>query len=266
MGMYVGTRIGAGAEAYAVQTNLTGNAMNGANALNAPEQANALADAIELDTTVQEAEGLAADAVSAGFQAGVGAAQTAAAGLEQQGQALAALQDLATQAAEVGQTAEQRFTMNVEAQGLLANINQIAQNTQFDGVALLDGGAGTVQFGPEGAVTIETAATTTAALGVDEVDLTTQETAEEAGERIEQAAQTVGQYAATMNARGAELAATVENMPAGNNEPGAEPIREFEVAAQSAEQFRQQVMTGVTQRANPLTTPAAANVLQLLGM
>jgi flagellin len=77
---------------------------------------------------------------------GISLAQTAEGALGETGNALQRIRELAVQSANSTNSASDRAALNAEAQQLLAEIQRVGQNTQFNGQNILDGSFSTAQF------------------------------------------------------------------------------------------------------------------------
>ena len=70
--------------------------------------------------------------------------QTADSGLEQIGNMLVRIKELATQAADDTLNSSNRSAISAEAQSLISEIERIAESTNFNGIALINSGGGSV--------------------------------------------------------------------------------------------------------------------------
>ena len=77
---------------------------------------------------------------------GISLAQTAEGALAETGNALQRIRELAIQSANSTNSASDRQALNAEAQQLLAEVQRIAQTTQFNGQNILDGSFSSAQF------------------------------------------------------------------------------------------------------------------------
>ena len=77
---------------------------------------------------------------------GISLAQTAEGALGETSNALQRIRELSIQAANSTNSASDRAAINAEAQQLLAEVNRIAQTTEFNGIRILDGSFSTAQF------------------------------------------------------------------------------------------------------------------------
>ncbi len=77
---------------------------------------------------------------------GISLAQTAEGALGETSNSLQRIRELALQSANSTNSASDRLAINAEAQQLLAEVNRIAQTTEFNGQRILDGTFSTAQF------------------------------------------------------------------------------------------------------------------------
>ncbi len=147
---------------------------------------------------------------------GISLAQTAEGALGEISNMLQRIRELAVQSANGTVTAADRTGLDAEAQALITQIDNIANGTEFNGVALLDGSNATVdiQVGTASGdtVTITLADGTAATLGVAAVDLSTSAGANTALGLIDTALDTVAQGRATLGAAQNQLGATISNI------------------------------------------------------
>lgn len=141
----------------------------------AADDAAALAIATRL-----EAENRGLQQAQRNVQAGVSVIQTAEGGLNNIENDVQRIRELAVQASNGTLTTEDRQAIQSEVNQLVANIDQTANNTEFNGRALLEGssaGANAPQVagGADGTETIDIdiADSRAAALGLDTIDVTT---------------------------------------------------------------------------------------------
>ena len=77
---------------------------------------------------------------------GISLAQTAEGALGETGNALQRIRELAIQSANSTNSASDRAALNAESSQLLAEVQRIAQSTQFNGQNILDGSFASAQF------------------------------------------------------------------------------------------------------------------------
>jgi flagellin len=145
------------------------------------------------------------------LQTGVNVIQTADQAMGTQQEAVGRLQELATQAANGTLNDQQRNAINQEAQQVIQQIGQTAQNTEFNGVQLLNGTAGPIPVGTEAGNQININPATPEALGITGANLGTQEGAAAAVETLNNAANQISQGRANLGAQNNRLAAAIES-------------------------------------------------------
>lgn len=176
----------------------------------------------------------------AGLQTGISAIQTADKGLKSQQSDLEKLRGLAEQAAGGTLSAEQQAAVNKQAGELLKNINKTAENTTFNGVKVLKPAAKPNEANAAGANAVNIQASTTETLGVNALDLGTQENAASALKAVNTALARVSQNRAGLAAQNTRLTQQVEQRQAAINTGQAELKRfqNVQAAQQVIEQTR----------------------------
>jgi len=165
------------------------------------------------------------------LQSGINYAQTAEGGLSAQMDAAQRIRELAAQAANGTLTDDQRAALNAEAQQLVQQIGDTAENTEFNGQNMLQAGA-TVPVGTEGDLEVNVAASTPAALGIDTVDLSTQEGAAAALGAADAAINAIGENRAALGAQmnRFESAITQRQIGVENAAAAESAIRDVDIA------------------------------------
>jgi len=217
------------------------------------------------------AEGLRAQvrglqAESQNLQTGISLAQTAEGGLEQTTGALQRLRELALQASTGTLSDEQRAMINEEAQQMVAGIEDIAEDTQFNEINPLAGTETEVELGA-GGIAVELPDATATGLGIEDIDLSTQAGAEAALGDIDAALQTVneqrGSLGATQNR--IESAIGTREVAAENLMAAQSAIREANIAVEVSNLARTSILeqAGVAMMAQ--ANILSRNAAQLLG-
>jgi flagellin len=204
----------------------------------AADDAAGLASAENLNTRGRQAQ-----VESGNLQTGYNAAQTAAGGVESQSQAIQRIRELAVQASNGLLSEDQRGAINAEAQQLVQQIGDVASNTQFNGQNLLDQNQ-TISLGTEGGAQLVLNASTPAALGVSNLDLSTASGAANALNSLDTASARTNENQASLGAQmnGYE-SAIIQRGVAGQNAADAESrIRDLDVAQASIERSRGQIL------------------------
>jgi len=206
-------------------------------------------------------------------QDGISLIQTAEGALNEVHAILQRLRELAVQAANDTMTADDRNAIDQEAKQLLAEIDRIANNTEFNTKKLLDGSlASTALVFHIGAnkdqnisVTIGTA--TTAALTIDQISLASQVSANAAIASLDDAIKEISSQRAKLGAVQNRLESTISNlMVTKENLQAAESrIRDVDMALEQVNYTRLTILqqAGVAVLAQANVSPQL--VLKLLG-
>ncbi|MEW6433356.1 MAG: flagellin [Myxococcota bacterium] len=205
---------------------------------------------------------------------GISLIQTAEAAMNEQSNILSRLRELAMQSASDGIGNTERGYIQSEVAEQVAEIERVAQATEFNGQKLLDGSATTLEFqvgirnvAANDRITVTTVDATTTTLGVDTIDLSTKTGAQTALSTIDTALQTLSTARATLGAAGnrfnsavASIQASSESLSAANSR-----IRDVDVAEETSRMARSQVLmqAGVSVLAQANQMPQIA--LKLLG-
>ena len=179
-----------------------------------------------------------------GIQTGVNLIQTAEGALSGQSDAVARLQELAVQASNGTLTDDQRGALNDEAQQLLEQIDQTAQNTEFNGLRPLDGSTSSITLDAEGSLDIQFSESTVDSLGLTDLDLSTQAGASAALAGLEAASDQIGQSRAALGAQTNGLAAAADqrSLQSLNLQEAESHLRDLDVAEAFIEQTRDRVL------------------------
>ncbi len=178
------------------------------------------------------------------LQTGANAVETADQAIGTQQEALGRIQELATQAANGTLSEDQRAALNKEAQQLIQQINETAQNTEFNGLKILNGSAANVQLGTESGNQVTFNATTPAALGISGIDLGTQAGAASALETLGNAAEQLGQNRAALGAQANGITSAIETKQTinVNFQESESMIRDQDIARGMMERTRNELM------------------------
>lgn len=179
-----------------------------------------------------------------GFQSGLNLAQTAEGGLESQSDVVGRVRELALQAANETLTTEQRAALNSETQGLIGQLDDVAQQTEFNGIRPLDGSTSAVTLDAEGDVALEFEESTSASLGLDSVDLSTAAGAQAALAAADSAQASINTNRANIGAQVNRVSSAFETRAiASENAQAAESaLRDLDVAREFIEQTRNEVL------------------------
>lgn len=214
-----------------------------------------LASALRINRAADDAAGLAIaerlrtvvrqlDQESSNFQSGISLAQTAEGGLSAQSDAVSRVRELAVQASNGTLTDDQRAAINEEAQQLIQQIDDTAQNTEFNGTGLLDGSTPNVNLDAGGNVQVDLQESTAASLGIAGVDLSTQAGASAALDALDDAAAAISTNRASLGAQQNRISSAIAQREIGaQNAAEAESrIRDLDIARATIEQSRDQVL------------------------
>jgi flagellin len=178
------------------------------------------------------------------LQEGVNVIQTAEGALGAQEEGVQRLRELALQAANGTLTEDQRGAIQAEAQQVIEQVNTIANETEFNGIRLLNGTAGPIELGVEGGGQINIGTSTAASLGVNAINLGTPEEAAAAVETVNNALSSIGQNRAGLGAQENRLSQAIEQRETvgANQEEALSRIRDLDVARQTIDQARNQIL------------------------
>ncbi len=208
-------------------------------------------------------------------QDGIGLVQTAEGALNEVNSNLVRMRELAIQAANGTLNSGDRVALNLEFQGLISEIDRIADTTDFNGISLLNDTSGTasvdLQIGTEAGevITVSLLDTTDAGLGltVANFDLSSVTNASGALDVIDTAIDSVTAARGGLGASQNRIESTIRSTQvAKENLSAAESrIRDIDVAAETADLTRnsilQQAAVSVLAQAN-LQPQIALSLLQ----
>jgi flagellin len=201
------------------------------------------------------------------LQTGVNLAQTADGGLEIQQQALGRLRELAVQGANGTLNDDQRTALNAEAQQLIEQIGGVANDTQFNGVALLNGSQSNVSLGVEGEIQVNLDESTPDALGVSGLDISSQGGAAAALGTIDTALSRVDQSRSSLGAQQNRFESAIQQRETNiaNAQDAESRIRDLDVARASIEQSRNEVLLQASIAGTVQGNVTAQSALRVLG-
>lgn len=207
---------------------------------------------------------------------GISMVQTAEGGLNEIQNILTRMRELGVQAASDTVGEKERSMIDVEIQQLKTESERIAQTTRFGDVNLLNGTSDSFDFqvgihnvAEEDRIVFNAGAqnATNSNLGIDGLDYTSKEGAQEALAVIDQATLSVSKTRADLGAIQNRMQSTVQNLSVQEENLSASNarIRDTDVAYASAEATRNNVMlqAGLASLAQANQTPAMA--LKLIG-
>jgi flagellin len=183
---------------------------------------------------------------------GISMIQTAEGGLNEIGNMVTRLRELAIQAASDTVSGTERDFINKEVQQLKSEINRIAQTTKWGTTNLLDGSTPKFDFQvglfnneSEDRITFDSSenVATLDALGIDGLDYTSKEGAQEALASLDVAQNTINGYRANLGALQNRLTSTIDNLAVQEENLSAanSRIRDTDVAMASSEMVRNQI-------------------------
>jgi flagellin len=204
---------------------------------------------------------------------GISVIQTTESSLNETANILTRLRELAMQAGSDGIGASEREFIQTEANGLMDEIDRIAQTTKFNGTSLLDGTATELQFHVgagstvDDQITFTTLDATAGTLGVDALDFTDRDNAVDALDDIDSALADVSTARATLGAAGNRLQSAINNIQAFAESLSAanSRIKDVDVAEETSAMARSNILqqAGVSVLAQANQQPQLA--LKLLG-
>jgi len=174
---------------------------------------------------------------------GISLAQTAEGALATVTDALQRMRELAVQAQNGSNSAGDRANLNTEYQALSAEITRIADQTKFNGVAIVGGGAGATVF-QVGANNGDTLTITTSAVTTVAGDLTSAANAATALTALDTALDTVTTSRATYGAAMSRFGMAISNLSiTGENQTAARGrILDADFAAETSNLSRAQIL------------------------
>jgi len=203
-------------------------------------------------------------------QDGISLVQTAEGSLTETTNALQRIRELAVQAANGTQSALNRLALDNEVQQLLSQIDDIALDTEFNGLRVLSAPLTiTLQAGPRGGqtLTVSVAGAKTDDLKISTVTVSSMEQAVAALSVIDSAIQSVSSLRSTFGAVQNRLEFTIRTLAIQeeNSAASESAIRDADVAKETIDFTRNQILvsagTAVLTQANIIPQTA----LQLLG-
>jgi flagellin len=178
---------------------------------------------------------------------GVSLTQTAEGALNELNGNLVRMRELAIQASNGTLNTGDRAVIDAEFQALVEEIDRVAGQTTFNGVALLDGSTTSlsIQVGTESGETIDVTFedVTAATLGVN-VDVTTSANAQTALDLIDTAIDTVSGFRGDLGAAQNRISSTIRSIAnvAENLSAAESRIRDVDVAAETADLTRNSIL------------------------
>jgi len=227
----------------------------------AADDAAGLALAEQFDAAIRQNQ-----AEIANLQSAVNVTQTADGALASQQDALGRLEELALQAANGTLNDDQRAALNAEAQQIVQEIDDIAQNTQFNGQNLIDQNRN-INVGTSSDLQINLDESTAGSLGVDTIDIGAAAGAEAALNQIGSAQQALDQNRAGVGAQANRFDAAIDQRETEtlNQQESESLLRDLDVARATTELTQNQLLLqaglGAAAQSN-ITPQTAAQLLQ----
>ena len=183
------------------------------------------------------------------LQSGSNLIQTAEGGLSVQSDAVSRVRELSVQAANGTLNDDQRAAINEEAQQLLAQIDDVARGTDFNGQVPLENDT-TVQLDADGSEQVTTAESTVDSLGLNGLDLSTQAGAQAALGALDNAAESISTNRASLGAQQNRLSSAIaqREISSENAQAAESAIRDLDVGRAVIEQARNEILlqTGIS--------------------
>ncbi len=201
------------------------------------------------------------------YQKGVTAAQVAADGLNKQQKQLDALQEIAGKAANADLSPDQRAELASQARDALRQFGATADTTTFNGTAVLSGRQKSVALDGLNGPQLNLPDTTPKALGLEDIDLSTAESAAAALDTIESARGQVDQARAGVQTQAGRFAKALEERMAASEaaQTTQGQIQDFEVARQTIDQTKAQLRQQLSPSSLLRASSSSQFVADLLG-
>jgi flagellin len=203
-------------------------------------------------------------------QDGVSLAQTAEGGMNEIGSMLQRMRELAVQSASGTLTDPDRDNLQVEVDELLAQIDDVANRTKFNDVALLDGTNATIaiQTGSDSGETVDITLTdvNAAALAVAAVDVSTAGGADTALGLLDTAIDSISTAQATLGAAQNRLQTTVSNLTdrVANITESRSRIEDVDFSAETTALAKSQILSQASTAMLAQANQSQQNVLSLI--
>lgn len=243
-----------------------------------------LASGLDVNTASDEASGVAVSEtlssnVRSGAQAlqelqdGISLLQTAEGGTERIQENLREIRRMAAETANESGGGENRDSIQEDVQNLTGEIDRIAEETNFNAENLLNGeiAEGTqIQAGPDQGDTIEFSVSDLSAesLGIDELDLTSEDGAEQALDSVNGALNQVATEQAGIDSTVERLESTVDSglIQRENEQAAQSELRDANLAREATENAQDSLLsqagTSTLAQASDLEGSSALNLLQ----
>jgi flagellin len=204
---------------------------------------------------------------------GISMAQTAEGALDEVGNMLQRIRELAVQSASETYGTTDRTNLNAEVSELKLQITSILTNTEFNGSKLFDGTAGTagtvkVQIGSDANVTVDLTfgATTLTSLGVNATAVDTSANSQTAIGATDSAIEMVATKRASLGASQSRLQSAVNNLTTNvtNLTDARSRIEDADYSAETAALAKAQILSQASTAMLAQANQSQQSVLQLL--
>ncbi|MFD1787460.1 flagellin [Sphingomonas floccifaciens] len=204
---------------------------------------------------------------------GISMAQTAEGALDEVGNMLQRIRELAVQSSSQTYGTSDRTNLNTEVTQLKEQITSILTNTEFNGVKLFDGNAGSsgtvaVQVGADANTTVNLtfAATTLTSLGVSATAVDSSANAQTAIGTVDTALETISSKRANLGASQSRLQSVVNNLTTTmtNLSDARSRIEDADYSAETAALAKAQILSQASTAMLSQANQSQQSVLQLL--
>ncbi len=207
---------------------------------------------------------------------GISMIQTAEGGLNEVSNILTRLRELSMQAASDTVNDTERGFTNLEYQNLKAEVDRIAQVTEFNGNKLLDGTSGSYDFQiginndpfkDRIQLNTEVINTTTSSLGVSEIDISSKSGAQESLAALDSAIEQVSGKRAELGAKQNRLNSTMSNLETYTESLSAanSRIRDTDFASETAKNTQLNILNNAGTAVLAQSNSQGAAALKLIG-
>ena len=202
---------------------------------------------------------------------GMAMAQTADGALNEIGNMLQRVRELAVQSASGTYSDDDRTNLQTEVTALTTQISSILDNTKFNKVALFDGSAGdsgdvTIQAGSEAADTVSISFAEIDLSDATDIDISDAGDASDALETLDDALSTVNTARATFGAAASQLQSVVNNLSSNveNLSQARSGIQDADFSAETANLAKAQILSQASTAMLAQANQSQQGVLSLL--
>jgi len=202
---------------------------------------------------------------------GIAMAQTADGALNEVGNMLQRVRELAVQSASGTYSDDDRTNLQTEVTALTTQITSILTNTQFNKVALFDGSAGasgdvTIQAGSKAEDTVTVSFAEIDLSDATDIDISDADDASDALDTIDDALSTVNTARATFGAASSQLQSVVNNLSSNveNLSQARSGIQDADFSAETANLAKAQILSQASTAMLAQANQSQQSVLSLL--